>query len=236
MVIFLKKSTKWKTNLRSFGNCNCNHHHHTKTTCAKLQEKRILKRKCFWRFFGGFAWFVSSWLRAIMLNWNIKEKVDRNRRKKKKKKKRVKVVRKRHKIRFYIKENKKVCFKLFWLFSTFFQNKIYFCYVYWCSSLPFIFLLSVFPSVHPSFPCICCLVLLRSFCLSLCGFLIKVNRSVLDQCNIISLLIVDCKNTTNCYIVFFLSNYHPTHSPTTTSLNTTTLPVLTNYPFNLPIR
>ena len=33
-----------------------------------------------------------------------------------------------------------------------------FCYVYRCASLPFIFILSVFPSVSPSLPCIRCLV------------------------------------------------------------------------------
>ena len=50
-------------------------------------------------------------------------------------------------------------FLLFFVFLFYVYICAYiFCYVYRCASLPFIFILSVFPSVSPSLPCILCLV------------------------------------------------------------------------------
>ena len=141
-----------------------------KNNCAKLQEKRILKRKCFWRFFGGFAWFVSSWLRAIMLNWNIKEKGARNRRKRRKRRNVSKWCVNVIKLGFTSKKIKRFVLNCFGFFRRFFKTKsIFVMYIDVLLFPSFSFFL--FPSVPPSLPCICCLVLSRSFCLFLCASL-----------------------------------------------------------------
>ena len=122
-----------------------------KNNCAKLQEKRILKRKCFWRFFGGFAWFVSSWLRAIMLNWNIKEKGARNRRKRRRRRNVSKWCVNVIKLGFTSKKIKRFvlnCFGFFDVFSK--QNLFLLCILMCFSSLHFpSFCVPLRPSLPP---------------------------------------------------------------------------------------
>ena len=69
-----------------------------------------------------------------------------------------------------------------------FASIIYIDYVYRCASLPSF-----------SIPPLYSLSLVFAFVLPVpvCGFLINVNRYVLNQCNIIALLSVDCKHTTD---------------------------------------